>query len=177
MVGKLEEYMSMNRRIKALKIGYMCLKEWEEISDERKKGEKKGEKRKFERGTMQRGKRKRNEKETKKKKGSKEKWVCSEKFDCVRSRHSAREGGGSSARWRWRVVCLAPSCPRGGVSYDKSDRLMHHVTRNPTCKQFWEQNLERLPWEPVPPGQGGEKIVDKVINIYLTLFIFSIRWQ
>ena len=164
MVGKLQEDMLMNRRIKALKVGYVCLKEWEEIMGEKKKAEKKGEKRRCESGERQRQKRKRREKEKKEKKGSKEKWVCSEKFDCVRSRHSAREGGGSSARWRWRVVCLAPSCPRGGVSYDKSDRLMHHVTRNPACKQFWEHKLGQLPWEPFPPNQGGEIILDKVIN-------------
>ena len=54
------------------------------------------------------------EKKTKRREG-----VCftGEEFDRVRSRHSTREGGGTSARWRWRVACLA----RAGAAYDKAD--------------------------------------------------------
>lgn len=62
-------------------------------------------------------------------------------FDSVRSRHSTREGGGTSARWRWRVACLAPGCPRGGASYDKADRLIHHLSRQQTCANFWREKI------------------------------------
>lgn len=64
-----------------------------------------------------------------------------EEFDAVRSRHSKREGGGTSARWRWRVGCLAPDCPRRGASYDKADRLIHHLTRQPSCANFWREKI------------------------------------
>ena len=69
--------------------------------------------------------------------------VCfaGEEFNSVRSRHSTREGGGTSARWRWRVACLAPACPRHGASYDKADRLIHHLLRQPACAKFWREKI------------------------------------
>ena len=94
------------------------------------------------------------------------KWVCKEsggnskkpqrekaekEYDTVRSRHSTREGDGTSARWRWRVACLAPCCPRKGLSYDKADRLIHHVTRQTGCRTFWE-------------GKLGKQKVDTLVN-------------
>ena len=136
--------MLLDKRIDALRVGYVCLGISGRGADANDggiegKGCVKGAKRK---------KRERKESKVKEKKATRrnDKWICSEKFDCVRSRHSAREGGGSSARWRWRVVCLAPGCTRQGLSYDKSDRLMHHVSRNPTCKLFWEEKIGSLPW-------------------------------
>lgn len=147
--------MLFDKRINALKCAYTCLNESNE------EGFKQMRERHTKGGPERLARKKRETKELKKKQPKSrkrnDKWVCSEKFDCVRSRHSAREGGGSSARWRWRVVCLAPGCSRAGVSYDKSDRLMHHVSRNPVCKLFWEQNVGPLPWEtsatsiPPPP--------------------------
>ena len=64
-----------------------------------------------------------------------------EEFKSVRSRHSTREGGGTSARWRWRVACLAPACPRHGASYDKADRLIHHLLRQPACAKFRREKI------------------------------------
>ena len=81
--------------------------------------------------------------------------IAEKEYDIVRSRHSTREGDGTSARWRWRVACLPPCCPRAGLSYDKADRLIHHVTRQAGCRTFWE-------------GQMGKEEVDILVKAHKT---------
>ena len=82
-------------------------------------------------------------KEGKSKRMKRTEGICfaGEEFDSVRSRHSTREGGGTSARWRWRVACLATGCPRHGASYDKADRLIQHLLRQPACAKFWREKI------------------------------------
>ena len=119
------------------KEGWICMEK--ECNDERDKRENKGKREKTRKeiisgqdGTQDRVK-----------KISRREGMCfaGEEFNDVRSRYSKREGGGTSARWRWRVGCLAPNCPRKGASYDKADRLIHHLTRQPECAKFWREKI------------------------------------
>jgi len=95
-----------------------------------------------------------------KQKNKPQKEIAAREYDLVRSRHSTREGDGTSARWRWRVACLAPGCPRAGLSYDKADRLIHHVTRQTRCRAFWIEQL-------------GQERVDKIVNAHKTNTLWS----
>ena len=123
-----------------MKLSYVSKEGW--ISDKKKDNDDEDERRR-------KGKDERNKVERKDrrmdsgKKMKRREGMCfaGEEFDAVRSRHSKREGGGTSARWRWRVGCLAPDCPRRGASYDKADRLIHHLTRQPSCANFWRKKI------------------------------------